>query len=87
MDAVKELKAYGIIEVDYRDVPRKRYFKFNVAEFNKLYYDVESIGKCDVKEEFEIVEVDTLDKSSNINKRTFKEDEKHCHKTDPKEKR
>ena len=37
--AVKELEAYGIIKVKYHGMPKKRYFKFNSAAFNKLYDD------------------------------------------------
>ena len=37
--AVKELENYGIIKVKYHGMPKKRYFKFNAAIFNKLYDD------------------------------------------------
>jgi hypothetical protein len=37
--AVKELEGYGIIKVKYQGMPKKRYFKFNAAAFNKLYDD------------------------------------------------
>ena len=37
--ACKELEAYGIIKVKYHGMPKKRYFKFNTAAFNKLYED------------------------------------------------
>ena len=35
--ACKELKDYGIIKVKYQGLPKKRYFKFDSAAFNKLY--------------------------------------------------
>ena len=35
----KELESYGIIKVKYHGMPKKRYFKFNAAAFNKLYDD------------------------------------------------
>ena len=37
--ACKELEAYGIIKVKYHGMPKKRYFKFDSAKFNKLYDD------------------------------------------------
>lgn len=37
--ACKELEAYGIIKVKYHGLPKKRYFKFDPAVFNKLYSD------------------------------------------------
>ena len=37
--ACKELEAYGIIKVKYHGMPKKRYFKFNTAAFNKVYED------------------------------------------------
>ncbi len=37
--ACKELVAYGIIKVKYHGMPKKRYFKFEPAAFNKLYND------------------------------------------------
>jgi hypothetical protein len=44
--AVKELEHYGIIKVKYQGMPKKRFFKFNVAAFNKLYddFDLHSNG-------------------------------------------
>ena len=39
--ACKELVAYGIIKVKYHGMPKKRYFKFDLATFNKLYTDFE----------------------------------------------
>jgi hypothetical protein len=37
--ACKELVEYGIIKLKYHGMPKKRYFKFNAAAFNKLYDD------------------------------------------------
>ena len=37
--ACKELEANGIIKVKYHGMPKKRYFKFDSAKFNKLYDD------------------------------------------------
>ena len=39
--ACKELVEYGIIKVMYHGMPKKRYFKFEPAAFNKLYADFE----------------------------------------------
>ena len=39
--ACKELVEYGIIKVMYHGMPKKRYFKFDPAAFNKLYADFE----------------------------------------------
>ena len=39
--ACKELVEYGIIKMKYHGMPKKRYFKFEPAEFNKLYNDFE----------------------------------------------
>ena len=39
--ACKELENYGIIKVKYHGMPKKRYFKFEPAAFNKLYNDFE----------------------------------------------
>ena len=35
--ACKELETYGIIKIKYHGMPKKRYFKFDVTMFNKLY--------------------------------------------------
>jgi hypothetical protein len=35
----KELETYGIIKVKYHGMPKKRYFKFDPAAFNKLCND------------------------------------------------
>ena len=39
--ACKELIEYGIIKTKYNGMPKKRYFKFEPAVFNKLYHDFE----------------------------------------------
>lgn len=40
--ACKELQDYGIIKVKYHGLPKKRYFKFDPAVFNKLYSEFQS---------------------------------------------
>lgn len=40
--ACKELEAYGIIKVKYHGMPKKRYFKFDTASFNKLEADFQA---------------------------------------------
>ena len=37
--ACKELENYGIIKVKYHGMPKKRYFKFDMTNVNKLYSD------------------------------------------------
>lgn len=37
--ACKELENYGIIDVKYHGMPKKRYFKFNTKTFDRLYED------------------------------------------------
>lgn len=39
--ACKELLEYGIINVKYHGMPKKRYFKFDTTAFRKLYDDVQ----------------------------------------------
>ena len=41
LSACKELMEYGIIKMKYHGMPKKRYFKFEPAGFNKLYSDFE----------------------------------------------
>ena len=41
LSACKELVEYGIIKMKYHGMPKKRYFKFDTAMFNKLYSDFE----------------------------------------------
>lgn len=48
--ACKELKAYGIIKVKYHGMPKKRYFKFDSAAFNKLYNDFQLNSKLNEEE-------------------------------------
>jgi hypothetical protein len=40
--ACKELMDYGIIKVKYQGLPKKRYFRFDPAAFNKLYSEFQS---------------------------------------------
>ena len=39
LTACKELQEYGIIQVKYHGMPKKRYFKFNSSALNRLYND------------------------------------------------
>ena len=39
MLACKVLVGYGIINVKYHGMPKKRYFKLNISVANKLYKD------------------------------------------------
>lgn len=49
--ATKELEAYGIIKVKYHGMPKKRYFKFISATFDKLYNDFQlNANSADVEE-------------------------------------
>ena len=51
--ACKELEAYGIIKVKYHGMPKRRYFKFNMAAVQDLYNDIVVNSKMRVeKEEF-----------------------------------
>ena len=54
--ACKELVAYGIIKVKYQGLPKKRYFKFDPAAFNKLYNDFK-LNSNSNEEEIESFEV------------------------------
>ena len=38
--ACKELETYGIIKVKYHGMPKRRYFKFNMAAVQDLYNDI-----------------------------------------------
>ena len=61
LQACKELQEYGIIKVKYHGLPKKRYFKFNMAMLDKLYEDFKAnLGKPK--------EVTELDESSETNK-------------------
>ena len=39
--ACKELESYGIIEIKYHGMPKKRYFKIDMSAVKKLYSDFE----------------------------------------------
>lgn len=52
--ATKELETYGIIKVKYHGMPKKRYFKFVSATFDKLYDDFQlNANSTDVEEKIE----------------------------------
>ena len=52
--ACKELAAYGIVEIKYHGMPKKRYFRFNLGAVQKLWNDFESHSNTiDEIEEFE----------------------------------
>ena len=57
--ACKELVEYGIIKIKYHGMPKKRYFKFDAAAFNKLYHDFE-LNLNNTEDEEEIEEVEEL---------------------------
>ena len=63
--ACKELEAYGIIKVKYHGMPKKRYFKFEAAAFNRLYSDFE-LNSNIVDEETETVEAETVEVNTCI---------------------
>ena len=52
----KELETYGIIKIKYHGMPKKRYFKFDPAAFNKLYNDFK-LNSNSSEEEIESFEV------------------------------
>ena len=55
--ACKELVEYGIIKIKYHGMPKKRYFKFDAAAFNKLYNDFQlNLNNTEDEEEIEEVE-------------------------------
>ena len=55
--ACKELVEYGIIKIKYHGMPKKRYFKFDAAAFNKLYHDFElNLNNTEDVKEIEEVE-------------------------------
>ena len=54
--ACKELETYGIIKIKYHGMPKKRYFKFDPAAFNKLYNDFK-LNSNSNEEEIEFFEV------------------------------
>ena len=57
--ACKELVEYGIIKIKYHGMPKKRYFKFDAAAFNKLYNDFQ-LNLNNTEDEEEIEEVEEL---------------------------
>lgn len=59
--ACKELVSYGIIQVQYRGLPKKRYFKFNTTTFHKLYSDFQSY----LFQSYRNNETDKSDENSN----------------------
>ena len=68
--ACKELEAYGIIKTKYHGMPKKRYFKFEPAAFNKLY-DVFLLNVNSIEDDTEENEI--FDGNSNdVVKREFK---------------
>lgn len=62
LTAYKELEAYGIIKIKHYGLPRKRYFKFNMENLNKLYNDFnENLGK-----QKEVLELDDSSKTNTV---------------------
>ena len=52
--ACKELETYGIIKIKYHGMPKKRYFKFDVTMFNKLYNDFKLNSNSNDEDEIEV---------------------------------
>ena len=52
--ACKELETYGIIKIKYHGMPKKRYFKFDVTMFNKLYNDFKLNSNANEEDEVEV---------------------------------
>ena len=52
--ACKELETYGIIKIKYHGMPKKRYFKFDVMMFNKLYNDFKLNSNSNDEDEIEV---------------------------------
>lgn len=52
--ACKELETYGIIKIKYHGMPKKRYFKFDVTMFNKLYNDFKLNSNSNEEDEAEV---------------------------------
>ena len=52
--ACKELETYGIIKIKYHGMPKKRYFKFDVMMFNKLYNDFKLNSNSNEEDEVEV---------------------------------
>jgi hypothetical protein len=55
--ACKELVEYGIIQIKYHGMPKKRYFKFDSSALNKLYNDFE-LNSNNTEEVEEVTETD-----------------------------
>jgi hypothetical protein len=55
LTAVKNLRDYGVIQVKYHGMPKKRYFKFNSSVYNQLYEEFQlSVNSTDEElEEYE----------------------------------
>lgn len=52
--ACKELETYGIIKIKYHGMPKKRYFKYDVTMFNKLYNDFKLNSNSNEEDEVEV---------------------------------
>ena len=59
LQACKDLQEYGIIKVKYHGLPKKRYFKFNMAALDKLYEDF----KANLGKQKEVIELDDSSKT------------------------
>ena len=59
LQACKKLQEYGIIKVKYHGLPKKRYFKFNMAALDKLYDDF----KANLGKQKEVIELDESSKT------------------------
>ena len=59
LQACKKLQEYGIIKVKYHGLPKKRYFKFNMATLDKLYDDF----KANLGKQKEVIELDESSKT------------------------
>ena len=59
LQACKKLQEYGIIKVKYHGLPKKRYFKFNMAALDKLYEDF----KANLGKQKEVLELDESSKT------------------------
>ena len=68
--ACKELMEYGIIKLKYHGMPKKRYFKFDPAAFNKLYADFE-LNANTGDEDTEASEVSIRDSEDQVPKQKF----------------
>lgn len=66
LQACKKLQEYGIIKVKYHGLPKKRYFKFNMAALDKLYEDfIANLGKQKENILTNEIELDTDDSGAN----------------------